>query len=72
MRRYSFPSDINVLANAFGKGKAEILLSTSLAVHSLGVFWGWVGVFLLALLDETAKKNNLKRATNLKKNLSHN
>lgn len=29
---YSFRGDTNVLANAFGKGKAEILLSTSFAV----------------------------------------
>lgn len=58
MDRYSFPSDTNVFANAFGKGKADS------PFHQLGCRpFGFGLVFLLAflsmaLLDETAKKPN--------------
>lgn len=60
--RYSFLGDTNVLANAFGKGKAEILLSTRFAValFLLLFLFFFASIALLAEIANPPKEENLK------------
>lgn len=71
---YSFLSDTSVLASAFRKGKAKILLLISLAVPPFCFFFFFVLLFLsIAVLDETTKisKWTTNRHKSLQSSLLH-